>query len=83
MLNLPRITDPAELNSYVDGSKFLLIYNGGSDIKMLILMWNVARTKRFFFIDGNGVMLPVDKFGSEKLAEESLYLLVGRKSENS
>lgn len=77
-MSLPRITDPAELARYMDGSKFLLRYGrNGYDMKLLSLQWNVARTKRFFFIDGNGVLLLVDDFTVEKLQEESLYLLYG------
>jgi hypothetical protein len=77
-MNLPRLTDPAQISRYADGSKFLLRYGrNGYDMKMLSLQWNVARTKRFFFIDGNGVLLPVDDFTVEKLQEESLYLLYG------
>lgn len=77
-MNLPRLTDPEQIARYMDGSKFLLRYGrNGYDMKLLSLQWNVARTKRFFFIDGNGVLLPVDDFTVEKLQEESLYLLYG------
>lgn len=78
-LVLPRIKDPAELNSYADGSRFLLMYDRGTEVKILSLQWNVARTRRFFFIEGNGVLLPVDGYDEAKLANESLYFLSGRK----
>lgn len=78
-LTLPRVTDPAELNSYADGSRFLLVYNRGTDMKIVSLLWNGYRTHRSLFVEGTGALLPVAGYTAEKLQNESLYLLVGRK----
>lgn len=78
-LTLPRVTDPAILNSYMDGSRFLLVYNGGTDMKILSLKWNGYRTVRSFFVEGTGVLLPLERYTAEKLKDESLYFLSGRK----
>lgn len=79
-LSLPRVKTPAELNSYADGSRFLLVYNRGADVKIVSLQWNGYRTHRSLFVDGTGALLPVSAYDEDKLKQESLYLLSGRKS---
>lgn len=80
ILHLPRIKDPAELSSYADGSRFLLVYDRGTEMKIVSLQWNGYRTHRSLFVEGTGALLPVDRYDAEKLAKESLYVLTGRKS---
>jgi len=79
-LTLPRITDPVELNSYADGSRFLLVYNRGTDMKIVSLQWNGYKTHRSLFVEGTGALLPVADYVEGKLKSESLYLLAGSKS---
>lgn len=79
-LVLPRVTDPEELSSYADGSRFILMYNRGTDVKIVSLQWNGYRTHRSLFVEGTGALLDVSGYTAEKLKNESLYFLSGRKS---
>jgi hypothetical protein len=79
---LPRITNPDAFSGYADHSRFLLVTNRGTDMKILSLQWQVNRVKRFFFVEGTGALLPVDDYTEEKLKKESMYLLAGIRTQN-
>lgn len=78
ILSLQRIKTHETLASMSDGSRFLLISDGGSNIKILSIFWNGSRTVKSMFVEGNGAILPFDSFTDERLTNESLYLLAGK-----
>lgn len=78
ILSLQRINTFETLDSMIDGSRFLLISDGGSDIKILSIYWNGPHTVKSLFVEGFGAILPFDSFNDERLMRESLYLLAGK-----
>lgn len=78
ILSLQRIKTFETLDSMVDGSRFLLISDGGSNIKILSIFWNGSRTVKSLFVEGTGALLPFDYFSDERLADESMYILSGK-----
>lgn len=78
ILSLQRIKTFETLDSMVDGSRFLLISDGGSNIKILSVYWNGPHTVKSLFIEGTGVLLPFSYFTDERLMNESMYILAGK-----
>ena len=77
-ITLTRVKTSAELNSFPDGTRFMLVYNYGYSVKIAALQWNLPRSQRYLLLEDNGVYLPL--YNDQQLKEESLYLIPSNKA---